>query len=213
MARYRNLKRVPLGAGGSNFDVAEAWMKQTVAKRNGLYKRSSNGSSSFQGDLFFSYTTPIARRLEKERVVLCTDYSHSVTTTGKHLNAVARAARRDSYQIFFVPTFMEVSINHEENLTKLLSHYYRWFDILLSFRAHLDAGQWRRNAMKHSWDRALAYRSTFRVTSIKMPSYEHDVQRIERVQAHKKAKYSSPKAVERRTYQKAKSTLKKLVFG
>lgn len=70
----------------NNSQLAHLWAQQTKSRG-----KTSNGNFSFEGPSLFSYTTEIARFVDRigldgsiEKVVIHTTRSYSVTTTGKH---------------------------------------------------------------------------------------------------------------------------------
>ena len=74
------------------------------AELKGLEARSNNGNLWCENNTLYSYSTPIANVVEDvlgNPVILCTSHSYSVTTTGKHMNALYRAT--NSYDRFTVP--------------------------------------------------------------------------------------------------------------
>lgn len=85
----------------ANDMVAHVWAQMTQDEG-----RSHNGNFSFEGNTLYSYSTPIAQihRTPGGPVVLLTDRSFSMTTNGKHKNAVWRATGYgETMPIFEVP--------------------------------------------------------------------------------------------------------------
>lgn len=111
-----------------NHGVAHAW-----ASRNLVYGRSPNGNFSFEGDVLYSYRTPIARFVDvpsgiKGRapttVLLITSGKFSITTTSKHMPALYDAVRGLQLETFRTP-FIYNSCQGEGWAAENTAHYYR----------------------------------------------------------------------------------------
>jgi len=130
----------------ANAQVAHVWAQLT--QNDG---RSHNGNASFEGRVFYSYSTPIAHIVDspaRGNVVLVTSESFSATTNGKHKPAVRSAVR---YRYFSVPALLLpahtsrgwsssnfVSVEHQHAAN--LAHFRAIYDAaLLSARRCSDA--------------------------------------------------------------------------
>lgn len=110
--------------------------------------RSGNGNFWFEGDTIYSYATPIARiHLDSPRtVILMTCDSFSVTTEGKHKNAIRRASDYGRYLPLFVVPFIgatggrrnidSAEIDHAGNLAYFEFCYSKEIDRLSRARTY-----------------------------------------------------------------------------
>jgi hypothetical protein len=111
----------------SNDMVAHVWAQQK--QESG---RSNNGNFWFEGATIYSYRTPIARIVETvdgRRVVLRTSETFSITTSGKHENAISYALRGNE-TLFVVPSIAAGTIaqgapDHVANLAHLIDNARR----------------------------------------------------------------------------------------
>lgn len=120
--------------------------------------RSNNGNFWFEGDTIYSYSTPIARiHLASPRtVILMTCESFSVTTEGKHKNAVHRASDYGRYLPLFVVPFIGATggrrhidsptVDHAGNLAHFESVYSKEIDRLARARTFTSTDQLERIA-------------------------------------------------------------------
>lgn len=77
-----------------NAQVVHLWANQAKG-----HAKTGNGNLSFNGNVLLSYATEIGR-IFKNGIVVYTSYSHSVTTTGKHLVHIPNAiSHLDSYRV------------------------------------------------------------------------------------------------------------------
>lgn len=110
--------------------VAHVW-----AQRKQPYARSHNGNFHFDGDIIYSYRTPLARFIRTNQggtAVLLNPRRHSVTTSGKHWPAI-RSALPSGRLEFYVPDVGENPF-HSDNLKYLADHYPRAVARLLKSR-------------------------------------------------------------------------------
>jgi hypothetical protein len=107
----------------ANASVGHNWFHSS--KREG---KSSNGNLFYSGDVAYSYGRhfPIAHKLEVngQTVVLFNSERSSVTTEGKHKNAIRRAIPH-SVPVFYVPNLGTELDNdsHKENWQSLVKAY------------------------------------------------------------------------------------------
>jgi hypothetical protein len=108
----------------TNCRVAQEWVAQNKCKAG----RSANGNFAFDGRTLYSYSEPIAlltqvRDLNDRPVALVTSETFSVTTSGKHLNAIWGRLHENRVTVFRVPCIGEDQHSKEENLHHLLTEY------------------------------------------------------------------------------------------
>lgn len=145
----------------TNLQTAKQWMLGNEA-------RSSNGNLSTNGQVLFSYATPIGYRMPAKgghMVPLITAHSYSVTTEGKHKNAASRAA---NYQAFRVPFFgigrvgrhgpdtLDRGEAHTNNVAYLKAQYAAEIDRLKRARAYRSFDHLQRLAAE-----VTRYQTTF----------------------------------------------------
>jgi hypothetical protein len=144
--------------------------------------RSHNSNFSFEGSTLYSYSTPIAQiyRTPSGPVVLLTTEGYSMTTKGKHINAVWRATSYGRSMPVFVVPFIGAwggqatrvdygkpdAERHAGNLAHLVQAYR---DGCARFRRMRDLySGWERYLTEWS-DNATRYASTF---GIDAPMFE-----------------------------------------
>lgn len=108
--------------------VAHLWAHGTQESA-----RSNNGNFSFDGDTIYSYSTPIGKihTVAGQRVALVTSQTFSMTTEGKHKNAIHKATNYGRFiPQFVVPSIgasggrlSERGLSHETNMAYFVAQY------------------------------------------------------------------------------------------
>lgn len=202
---YKNIN------GRSNHAVARRWADGVSAKRMGLAWASSNGNCRFQGDILYSYRTPIGRLLRQRKIALLTSHSYSVTTSGKHMGPARFALRNAGYETFHVDDIM--TDDHELNLRALVEQYRSEVQRLIQRRVNLPLHSYLIEHLSRLMQHMIRFQHVFKLSRVRLPDLQNDVRRIEESRQRKLARFNSPKEVEKRVFRKAKQNLKELVFG
>lgn len=125
----------------SNLKVARAWAAQSKDRM-----RTSNGNMSFIGATLYSYNTPIANLIDApngQRVALHWAHDYSVTTTGKHRDAMLKALNYANE--FQVPTIgvsggrkLLSEVDHNINQNYIISRINTEGDRIARARVYKD---------------------------------------------------------------------------
>lgn len=145
-----------------NAQCAHVW-----AQQNQEHGRSN--SMRFEGEVIYSYQTPIARIIPNDnvtggRVVLVTSHKYSVTTSGKHMPAISRAVQHLTR--FDVPNLgvhggrLQTARGsmHQENMEAYAAEYANQMKKLARARTKAD---WQYAALNRVAVEARLYADTF----------------------------------------------------
>ncbi len=198
----------------ANDMVAHIW-----AQQNQESGRSNNGNFWFENDTLYSYQTPIARIVKTkggDNAALVNSHKYSVTTEGKHKNAIHRALGYGKLMPDFVVPFLGVygghyrgqnftgKDAHKANLAYLVEIYTTLKEKIKRARDFYNPSHALESAAKN----AISYAETF---GLKKPELDYmvDASELAVYRAKRDARLNTPEAIAKREKEKERRAERK----